>query len=161
MPGMTHMIPVSSAAALFVAITTAVPQPIPFADPWSHLAALGSRPVRIAVRTGKQLRGAIIQVSDDVLVLNERGNWRDVAREDVCDIVVNPPAIRTDPDPSMSMGALAGVFLGAKLCQGDCLTAVIGGSLLGAIGGGIMHMVHDASRTRHRWVSVYHNRSAC
>jgi hypothetical protein len=130
-------------------------------DEWSRVASFGREEIRITLRGGTRVRGAVRELFDDVLVLDTQGRWRDVPRADVCDVAVDRPTGRSDPHPIIVGGMLAGIILGGKLGKDEGIGPLIEGGLIGTVVGWVVGTGRAIARARHRWVSVYHRRSAC
>ena len=129
-------------------------------DQWSRLSAFGREEIRVTLHRGARLRGAVREVFDDVLVLDSHDSWRDVPRADVCDIAVDRPTRRSEVEPIVIGGALVGVILGT-LSKEEGIGPQARGGMLGVVVGWVVGSVRAIARARHRWVSVYHRRSAC
>jgi len=111
---------------------------------------------------GARLHGTVRDLFDDLLVLDSQGGSRDVPRSPICDIAIDRPTRRSEVEPIVIGGALVGVILGGKLSKAEeGLGAQIGGGMFGAVVGWVVGSVRAIARARHRWVSVYHRRSAC
>src|SRR5262245_58144815 len=130
-------------------------------DEWGRLSLFGRQEIRVTLHRGERLRGTVRDLFDDLLVLDSHGSWRDVPRAEVCDIAVDRPTRRSEVEPIMIGGVAVGIILGGTLSKAEGVGSQIGGGLLGAVVGWVVGNVRAIVRARHRWVSVYHRRSAC